>query len=166
MSQNKQKNKERRLKAILIICVCASVALCGWLAFNLLKLHNNERINTTAIVYDEDAEDVKPEVQYSDKTIIPCWDVLTFKAGTVDQVVNFHNPASNKGINFKITLYVGDEILYQSDLIQPGKVVRHIEIKEPMVAQTVSAKILYECFADDGTQLNGSKMNFILKVED
>lgn len=166
-SRYPEKNKkDHTLRTILVFFICLFIGLCGFLAIKLLNMNFDKRINTNAIIYDEDAEDSKPEVSYAPSISIPCWDSMTFKAGTVEQDVNFYNPVSNEGINFKITLYTGSNVIYESDFIPPGKVVKHIQITKPMVAQFVSASIMYECFTDDGQQLNGSKMNFTLKVEE
>lgn len=167
LKRYKDKNqKDHKLRTVLVFLICLLIGLSGILIIMLLNSRLDNNINTMAIVYDEDAEDTVSEIHYSDTTIIPCWDSMTFKARTTEQDVNFYNPASNEGINFKITLYSGGDVIYKSDLIQPGKVIKHIEIIKPMVAQIVSASVVYQCFTDDGVQLNGSKMNFTLKVEE
>ena len=164
---NRNETKDNHtFRTILVFFICLFIGLCGFLAIRLLTLHDNEYINTRAIVFDEDAEDIVPETNHALQTIIPCWDSMVFKANTVEQDVNFYNPESNNGINFKIKMMTGDNVIYESDLIAPGKSIKHIQITKPMQPQYISAYILYECYANDGTKLNGSKMNFTLKVEE
>jgi len=162
---NMQNNREN-LYQILMTLICLLFILCG-----LLVSCFEEKSSTysKALVYDDSATDIPEEsenVDYSENTIIPCWDFLIFKANTKEQAVYFYNPAENKGINFKITLLLRNEILYESRLIPPGKQITYIEIYRELEPLTESATVLYECFSDDGCILNGSKMNFTLKVEE
>lgn len=164
--QKYNENNKHILRTILVFFICLFIGLCAALALRLYTLRFEQQINTNAIKFDENAEDIPTTTSYSSETIIPCWDSMTFKANTTEQEVNFYNPSENEGINFKIKLMTGNNLIYESDLIAPGKTIKHIEITRPMIPQFVSAYIIYECYADDGTRLNGSKMNFTLKVEE
>lgn len=162
---DRQINNRKKLSRILALLICLFLLLC-----EILVLRLNTKISTPsgALVYDNSATDVPEESEqaFNENTIIPCFDVLILKANTKEQEVSFYNPAENTGINFKITLLLDNEAIYESKLIPPGKQITYIELYKELESMEKTATVLYECFADDGTILNGSKMNFTLKVEE
>ena len=116
----------------------------------------------SGIVFDTDAQEIK---QNNISNIsIPCWDKLIFESGTTDQTVNFYNPQSNSGVNIKVNLYVDDVLVYESNLVKPGMTIKKIKLKKTMQKQISKAYIIYECYRNNGTKLNGAKMNFVLEV--
>lgn len=59
---NRNETKDNHtLRTILVFFICLFIGLCGFLAIRLLTLHDNEYINTRAIAFDEDVEDIVPE---------------------------------------------------------------------------------------------------------
>lgn len=92
---------------------------------------------------------------------IPGYAGIYFKAGTNQQTVDFHNPATND-CYFKISLYLSnDYLLYQSDLIKPGEQLKEITINQKLEKGIYkNCLLVYQCYSLDGeTPLNGSTQN-------
>lgn len=92
---------------------------------------------------------------------IPGYAGIYFKAGTNQQTVDFHNPASND-CYFKISLYLSNDfLLYESDLIKPGEQLKEITINQKLEKGIYkNCLLVYQCYSLDGeTPLNGSTQN-------
>lgn len=92
---------------------------------------------------------------------IPGYAGIYFKAGTTQQTVDFHNPATND-CYFKISLYLSnDYLLYQSDLIKPGEHLTEITINQELQKGLYkNCLLVYQCYSlDSKMQLNGSTQN-------
>ena len=92
---------------------------------------------------------------------IPGYAGIYFKAGTIQQTVDFHNPATND-CYFKISLYLSnDYLLYESDLIKPGEQLKEITINQKLEKGIYkNCLLVYQCYSLDGeTPLNGSTQN-------
>lgn len=112
---------------------------------------------------------------------IPGYESLEFKAGTKKQSVSFYNPEENT-CYFRISLVLksdngteaggtaGDseakeEVLWTSELIEPGEEVKSIKLVKELESGDYSAYLKYECFSlKDETPLNGSNIELILNV--
>lgn len=99
----------------------------------------------------------------AEEIAIPGFERLIFTADQRRQDVYFHNPASNS-CYFRLTLILENgEVLWHSDLIEPGGEVKEILLADPLNAGTYSAVLGYECFSlKDKTPLNG--LNVKLKI--
>lgn len=100
----------------------------------------------------------------SGRICIPGFDSLVFVANQKSQKVNFYNPAVNGDRLFKMTLYIDDEPYWMSGYCPAGSGYYDIELNEPIVAGEYSAYLQIECFKPDGSQLNGARVTFNLKV--
>ena len=88
-------------------------------------------------------------------------------ADSKEQEVNFYNPEKNKNCDFQLTLFLEDGTeLWTSQFIQNGKAIYNITLNQPLEAGTYKAVMKYDCLSRNGSQLNGSNLNFNLIVED
>ena len=122
---------------------------------------------------DENAEDYTGdrEVYQGEKNTdtmdVPGFEALNMKAGTTEQSVNLYNPEQNT-CYFKMSLILADgTVLWESDLVAPGKAIYGLALTEALDAGEYADTILkYECFAMDEAQtpLNGSEIKLTLHV--
>ena len=128
----------------------------------------------------------KPKKDYSNivenpNIAIPGFESLEFKAGTMKQSVSFYNPKENT-CYFRISLVrksdngteaggtagdgeVKEEVLWTSELIEPGEEVKSIKLVKELESGDYPAYLKYECFSlKDETPLNGSNVELTLSV--
>lgn len=96
---------------------------------------------------------------------IPGFNEMVFIANQKTQDVNFYNPEINNCL-FLMSLYVDEELLWQSGYIKPGDCYYQIELNKTIDASTVSKNgcLRIQCYKMDGTELNSAKINFNLLV--
>lgn len=166
-----QNKKPQKKKPFLIIFICIIMIASGLAAGIFISNLLNKSPDRT---YDNNAEDIKKKnddsstsEEVADNIAIPCWDTLVMTADSTEQEVNFYNPEKNKNCDFQLTLTLenGTE-LWKSQLIPNGKAIYNITLNQPLKAGTYKAVIKYDCFSRNGSQLNGSNLNFNLIVED
>lgn len=166
-----QNEKPQKKKPFLIIFICIIMIALGLAAGIFISNLLNKSPDRT---YDNNAEDIKKKnddsstsEEVADNIAIPCWDTLVMTADSTEQEVNFYNPEKNKNCDFQLTLTLenGTE-LWKSQLIPNGKAIYNITLNQPLKAGTYKAVIKYNCFSRNGSQLNGSNLNFNLIVED
>lgn len=99
---------------------------------------------------------------------IPGYEMLELKADQKKQSLRLPNPAEND-CYFQISLYLADDtLLWQSDLIKPGKTSAPITLSRPLEPGTYPGAILrYACFRLDRekTPLNGAETKLTLWVQ-
>ena len=108
-------------------------------------------------------------VEKNDNTIsIPGYEGINLVADTKQQSVGLPNPAQNT-CYFQITLLLEDGTeLWQSKLIEPGKVSDPIKLVNALPKGTYPNAILqYDCYTTDGsmTALNGAETKLTLWVK-
>ena len=166
-----KQNEKKKKKPFLIIFICILMIALGLAAGIFISNFLNKSPDRT---YDNHAEDIKKKndnsstsEEVADNISIPCWDTLIMAADSKEQEVNFYNPEKNKNCDFQLTLTLenGTE-LWKSQLIQNGKAIYNITLNQPLEAGTYKAVMKYDCFSRNGSQLNGSNLNFNLIVED
>lgn len=99
---------------------------------------------------------------------IPGYEGLTLQAGAKKQSLRLPNPAEND-CYFQISLYLADDtLLWQSDLIKPGKTSAPITLSRPLDPGTYpGATLRYACFRLDREKplLNGAETKLTLWVQ-
>lgn len=99
---------------------------------------------------------------------IPGYEALTLQAGAKKQSIRLPNPEEND-CYFQISLYLADDtLLWQSDLIKPGKTSAPITLSRPLEPGTYpGATLRYACFRLDRekTPLNGAETKLTLWVQ-
>ncbi|MDO5346710.1 MAG: tRNA (uracil-5-)-methyltransferase [Lachnospiraceae bacterium] len=166
-------------KAAKIILIAAvALLLAGGGMFAGMNWNNwfgkQEEPQTTAEAeLDTGAEDWTGErsvytgEKNTDTIDIPGYGSITLKADDAKQTVNFYNPEQNT-CYFRISLLLSDRTeVWQSGLVEPGKGIYSITLKETLPAGEYEDAVLkYECFAmnDEQTPLNGSEIKLTLNV--
>ena len=99
---------------------------------------------------------------------IPGYEALTLQAGARKQSLRLPNPEEND-CYFQISLYLADDtLLWQSDLIKPGKTSAPITLSRPLDPGTYpEATLRYACFRLDRekTPLHGAETKLTLWVQ-
>ena len=113
---------------------------------------------TTSVSVTENAEAVNSNIE------IPGYESVEFKAGKEKQSSRFYNPEGNSCF-FRMSLINGDEILWQSDYIEPGEKISKLKLNHALDAGEYAAKLKYECFTlNDKTPLNGAEIELKIDV--
>ena len=103
------------------------------------------------------------EPQTSGTIAIPGFSKLTFGADHLQQQVNFYNPATNNCL-FLMSLYVEEELYWQSGYVEAGKGYYQIELSDCIPAGLYDAELRIRCFRESGQELNSAKVTFDLTV--
>lgn len=155
--------KKQRLKFVSVLAgILAIVGVYGF--FHMRGDNAPPHIDEDAV--DWAAEENTDSVLSGKNIAVPGTDVMNLKADRKKQSVNLYNPEKNS-CYFKISLLLADgTLLYQSDLIAPGKGIYEMELSKALPEGTYDDSILkYECFDMDEsyTPLNGAE--FALTIQ-
>lgn len=156
----------KRKKSFLIILCFALLLLFAFIFF----FGRQEKIDNPLLPIDELAEKWKGNQDLPSEGENKQIDVLGFKSlvfisNQTSQKVNFYNPSENDCL-FKLTLYANDKQLWESGYIQPNDGYYDIEISDPLDVGEYDGKLIYQCYKDDGTQLNSAVVTFKLTVKE
>lgn len=103
-----------------------------------------------------------------DSIAIPGYEMIQLVADTKKQTLSFPNPPQNM-CYFQISLLLEDgTMLWESDLIEPGKTSKPIVLTKPLGRGTYPNSILrYSCFSmdDERSPLNGAETKLTLLVK-
>lgn len=103
----------------------------------------------------------------TDTISIPGYEGISLVADSKQQTLGFPNPEKNT-CYFQISLFLDDgTLLWQSDLVEPGKVSDPILLTQELAAGTYTNAVLkYDCYTMDGsmTPLNGATTKLSLWV--
>lgn len=154
-------------KKCFLIILCIAVLLL--IAFIFLSGRQGKE-DKPLLPIDELAEKWKgnqdlPSSGQNKEIDIPGFKTLVFKANQTSQKVNFYNPSENDCL-FKLTLYADDKQLWESGYIQPNDGYYDIEINNLLDVGEYTGKLLYQCYKDDGIQLNSAVVTFKMIVKE
>lgn len=145
---------------LVVILSCCLIAL---LVVAVL-LHFKE---TPGISAPEDTATTPTVEKNPDSIAIPGYEMLELKAGSKEQSLCFPNPEQNV-CYFQISLFLEDgTLLWQSELIEPGKTSKPIVLTESLSKGTYPKAVLrYACYRmdEDLTPLNGAETKVTLWV--
>lgn len=157
--------KRKRIYIFLIILLL--LLLLGAIIYILCNQANSSPelpTDENAVVWE--GEQKVPRLPNGQKGIaIPGFDTLVFSANQTHQKVNFFNPDNNDCL-FLMTLYADGKQLWKSGYCKPGMGYYDIEISEPLKAGKYSAYLKVQCFKEDGTALNGAKVEFDITAQE
>ena len=110
-----------------------------------------------------------PSIEKNPNSIaIPGYEVLELSADSKAQTLCFSNPEQNM-CYFQISLYLEDgTLLWQSELIEPGKISKPVVLIKKLSKGTYPKAILrYDCYRTDEnfTPLNGAETKVTLRVK-
>lgn len=155
--------KMRRIIGLWMMLCILLTAGCG---------HSKQAEGNPPLPVEEDAvewegsrEEYSGAEAASESIALPGMDEMNFKANEKIQTVNLYNPAENS-CYFKISILLEDgTVLYQSNLIAPGKGLYDIELQKALPEGTYENSVLkYECFDmdEDYTPLNGAELTLTI----
>lgn len=159
---------EKKRKRLYIVAITLLLLL---LIGAIIYILCNQANSSPELPTDENAvvwegEQKVPRLPNGQKGIaIPRFDTLVFSANQTNQRVNFFNPDSNDCL-FLMTLCIDDKPLWKSGYCKPGTGYYDIELSEPLKAGEYSAYLKVQCFKEDGTVLNGAKVEFDITVQE
>ncbi len=154
-------------KKCFLIIICIVILLL--IAFIFLSGRKGKTENPLLPI-DELAEKWKgtqnlPSEGENKQIDVPGFKSLVFISNQTSQKVNFYNPSENDCL-FKLTLYADDKQLWESGYIQPSDGYYDIEIIDPLDSGEYEGKLIYQCYKEDGTQLNSAVVSFKLTVKE
>lgn len=154
-------------KKCFLIIICIVVLLL--IAFIFLS-GRKEKTENPLLPIDELAEKWKgnqdlPSEGENKQIDVPGFKSLVFISNQTSQKVNFYNPSENDCL-FKLTLYADDKQLWESGYIQPSDGYYDIEISDLLDNGEYEGKLIYQCYKEDGTQLNSAVVSFKLTVKE
>lgn len=156
-----EKRKKYLQLILLLLLIIVIVVLCLW----LFKPDNKDNlpIDNDAITWEGEQE-LRHKKSSDNKIAIPCFDSLVFTDNQTEQPVNFYNPQENSCL-FHMSLYVDNNLLWQSGYVQPGDGYYTITLNKSLESGEYSGYLLINCFLADGTEPNSANVVFNLTVE-
>lgn len=156
----------KRKKSFLIIMCFLLLLLLAFIFF----FGRQGKIDNPLLPIDELAENWKgnqdlPSNGENKEIEIPGFKTLVFYANQTTQKVNLYNPENNDCL-FKLKLYADDSQIWESGYIKPNDGYYDIELNEPLNIGEYAGKLLYQCYTEDGTQLNSAVVSFKLTVKE
>lgn len=151
--------------------ICVSIVLfLVLLSAGLLMFRSCNKDATSSLPVDSGAVDWNGNQHLSNgsssasKICVPGFDSLVFVANQTTQKVNFFNPEVNGDRLFQMTLFVENKEYWKSGYCPSGSGYYEIELSAPIESGEHAGYLKIECFKPDGTQLNGARVTFNLKV--
>lgn len=154
--------------AIILLAAAVGIGVAVGMKWNPYpeKEKSIEKVDNSAEDWTGKKETYSGE-KNTDTIDIPGFDAMNLKAGVTGQSVNLFNPEQNN-CYFKVSILLSDgTVLWESDLLEPGKAVYEININQALEAgEYENAVLKYQCFAMDAEQtpLNGSEIKLTLNV--
>ncbi|MEG1500628.1 MAG: hypothetical protein RR396_01590 [Clostridiales bacterium] len=163
MNKNFLKITTIMLAAILLISgeIVLGLYLPQWLGGQNVSVHYN--LDENALDWQEPQEGQIVN-QYID---IPGYPYLYFKANDQSAEVNFLNPASNPCFFvFALVLDKTGQVIYQSQMVAPGKFLPRIQLQHGLAQGEYPATIQITTFSLDNLQnMNGSNQKTLINVQ-
>lgn len=163
------KNKVMLWIVLTSVCLTLAVVSVG-IGIGAVVSRSEEGVPSSALAADTDRApegSTAPVVGGTEESIeIPGFEKLVMKADTLQQTVEFSNPANNSCyFQISILLHDGREV-YRSGLLKPGTTLKSIEISHKLESGRYKDAVLqYDCFTiDDTAPLNGAKPILELEV--
>lgn len=149
---------KNRLARNLLLTLAALLLAVG-LAVGIFYI-----LNRGGTDLDPNAKNYEPDFEYSENTdpdhiAIPGYEEIRMEAGTDTAYVALWNPPANP-CYFKFQICQGDEVLYESGLIEPGKAVTEIQFDRTFQEGTYDIVINISTFSLDDPEkpMNGGSV--------
>ena len=164
-SKRKRQTGGQRIVIIgLVLLLAAAVGIIVWLTTKSDSGSKPEGAEETS--QSEIGGLVVPE--RPEMLDITAYESITLKADTLEQSVRFDNPLQNN-CWLVITLSLEDgTVLWKSEELQPGQVVRSITLNQPLAAgEYENAVLIYQhwTYDEEKLPLNGAETLVTLKTE-
>lgn len=103
--------------------------------------------------------------------VIAGWESMTFSSNTKEESVDFFNPEANAHLyylTFELRLYQDDkqgyEVLYTSNLVEPGKSIRHITLSRTLEKGVYDAVVHVQPYRMDATKTLTNNADIKIKL--
>lgn len=158
----KKHNKKKWMIVLILLLIVVSIGIY-WYYNDKTPLNPN--LDEQAVDWDG-KQKLENAGKGSGGTIsIPCFESLVFKANQTTQKVNLYNPENNN-VYFVVTLIVGEETIYKSEMIAPNTGFYEIELEKELAAGDYAGTIVYECYSlSNLSPTNGGSFHFDLTVK-
>jgi hypothetical protein len=153
------KKKAKVLIAFLCVLVAALVCVVVWMA--MAPGDRPAQDDADSVAGDGLVVPERP-----DMIDVVAYESIELVAGETEQRVSLDNPIEN-GAWLRITLELdGGEVLWQSEKLQPGQVVRSITLARALDPGEYDAVLRYEhwTYDDEMKPLNGAETLLVLEV--
>ncbi len=144
----------------LPICLVAAIAFGVWIG---IKNQDPWRIESGLVDYGG----LSSEAESTDQIVIPGYGEILLEADTRDVMLILPNPAGNPCyFRFSILLKEGNEKIYTSGLVPPGKAIEELRLSRALEAGNYPAIIQIETFSLDETRtpMNGANVETVLNL--
>ena len=143
---------------IIIILIIALLFSCG-------KKTDSGNYDSNAIVWDGEKRLPQPTVDGKPGIATPGFSELVFISNQYEQQVNFYNPQVNN-CDFKMLLYADGELLWESEMVEPGKGFHDIEINKKLPSGEYEGKLSFQCYRNNERISTTPSIKFNLIVID
>ena len=134
-------------KAFAAAAVCVAAVIIGVGVFNIIYDYAPDKIQDEQIALGE--PEVTREVPEKSVTIPDIGDVVV-AAGEVEVEMFLFNPAENiYGFIFEIVLVENDEIIYVSELVEPGKYIESVTLLKELTNGDHNAVLIINSYTSD-----------------
>ncbi len=103
---------------------------------------------------DENADDFFEKKEDTPNITLPGWGTIYISADTtnITEGIDFYNPEANKNYYYlTFELKIGNESLYKSGLVPPGKHIQKITLSRPLKAGEYEASVFMQPYKYDKT---------------
>ena len=166
MSRRKGKSNST-FKILVVLLLLLILALGAFLAYQVM---NNDEVSGSSAYVAEDTSEwddgIEQETEITGRILVPGYSGAKMKAGDKVLALRIGNPKENT-CYLKATLQLEDgTVLYESELIEPGKGYDSIELIQTLEVGEYEAFVHYQGYSMDENreQLNSCDSAFILKV--
>lgn len=160
---------------VIIIFIIIILLLIGFIVF---KMDNEKSPGGVNLVVDKNAGEFVPNVKDTEEKIknvaITGWGSITIPSNKKKVEVKFENPEENKDLyylTFELRVLndskQGYEVLYKSDLVEPGLCIQKIELSRELEPGTYDAVVHVQPYRMDAnkTPTNNADMQTKLIVK-
>lgn len=165
-------NKKSKKKTVIITVIIAAVILIGTAGVLIFSGVFSPKIDTdhkgvVGVISDdwdtglkEESSETKPGTQ------IPGYSTAEMKEGDTTLTLSIGNPKANS-VGFFATLKLQNgDVLYESELLEPGQGLTEIPLTHTLSKGTYDAAVVYKCVLldEENTPLNAAESVFKLIV--
>ncbi len=161
-----KKKKKKRIFIIIILLFLLLIGVVAYYYFGRNKMiPSEELLHPDQTAQDWNGDQQLPQNGDNVSVALPGFKSLNFYANETSQKVNLYNPEENT-VLLQISLLADGKEIYKSGYVEPGKGFYDIELNEPLEVGEYAGILKYQCFLDNGKEMNGAEVQFNLIVEE
>lgn len=170
MNNQSKKKKKRKKKADNIIIAVLSILLIAFICVLAYVILQEKEIAGSSAHIDENASEwddgIDNESEIEGRILVPGYSGAKMRSTDTTLKLRIGNPKENT-CYLQATLQLEDgTVLYESELIEPGKGYEEVELKQTLEVGEYEAFVHYQGYSMDENpeMLNSCDSAFILKV--